>query len=72
MNPDRIGQLVTRAHDDAPCPSIGQIIALVRGLPERVIVCWSTDHHHDNDAHTADCTVEYVEELQPRTPAVHA
>lgn len=71
MNADHIGQLVTHAHDDAPCPYVGQIVALVRGLPERVIVCWSTDHHHD-DTHTADCTVEHVDELRSRTLAVPA
>lgn len=71
MNADRIGQLVILNHDDAPCPRVGQIVAIVRGQPERVIVCWSTDHHHD-DNHSGDCTVEHVDELQPRTPVVHA
>jgi hypothetical protein len=67
----RIGQHVSRGHDDAPCPRVGQVVALVRGRPERVIVCWSTHHDHD-EAHGAECTVEYVEQLTPRTPAVRS
>jgi hypothetical protein len=65
----RIGQHVTHVHDDTV--RVGQVVALVRGRPERVIVCWSTHHDHD-EAHGAECTVEYVDQLTPRTPAVRS
>ena len=64
----RIGQYVAQTHDTA---RVGQVVALVRGRPERVIVCWSSDHQHD-DSHTADCTVEHIDQLTPRIPAVRS
>ena len=71
MIPARLGQPVTRAGEDTPCPRVGQVVALVRGRPERVIVCWSTIHDHD-EAHGPECTVEYVDQLTPRTRAVRS
>ena len=69
MTRRRLGQHVTRAHNGTA--RVGQVVALVRGRPERVIVCWSSNHDHD-DTHTAECTVEHVDQLTARSPAVRS